>query len=117
MEGIESLFGKREEYQDEFLFDAYTMVHGKVPAGLQNWEISQQIVEVLDDEQWVPTDVARECVYRIVHQISYPDKESKQRIILMAEEAARTVFPELSDVDEVHMDQIERAYHAWKEKH
>ncbi|MEK7606477.1 MAG: hypothetical protein AAB458_02710 [Patescibacteria group bacterium] len=92
------------------------MVHGRVPTGLQNWEMAQQIVEVLGDENWVPADVARECIYCIVHHVTYPDKETKQSVTLMAEEAARSVFPELAGINEVHIDQIERAYQARKEE-
>ena len=55
-----------------------------------------------------------ECVYRIVHSISYPNDKTRINIVLMAEEKARKVFQELSKIDEIHMDQIEYAYNKWK---
>ena len=98
------------------LEDAYLKIHEKEPQGLQDWEIAKQIVEVLDDPNWIDSDLAKECLYTIVHEISYPDEEIKKSIILMAEEKARNVFPELSGIDEVHMDQIEYAYNKWNKE-
>lgn len=104
---------KKESYHDS-LVEAYVSIREKDPAGLDDWEIARDIVEVLDDPLWVDSDLAKECVYSIVQVIQYPDDQTKKKIILAAEEKARTVFPELRSVDEVHMDQIDYAYHRWK---
>lgn len=98
------------------LGQAYFLIYNKEPEKMEDWEIAQNIVEVLDDSQWVSSDLAKECIYRIVHLLSYPNDETKKKIILMAEEKSKGVFPELSNIDEVHMDQIEYAYNEWKEK-
>lgn len=106
----------KEKCPENPLIQAYRLIHEKEPEGLEDWQIAQSIVEILDDSNWISSDLAKECVYRIVHSISYPDNETKMNIVLMAEEKARNVFPELSMVDEVHMDQIEYVYRKWKEK-
>ena len=98
------------------LENAYLKIHEKESEGLEDWEIAKQIVEVLDDPNWIDPDLAKECLYSIVHEISYPDEETKKSVILMAEEKARNVFPELSEIDEVHMDQIEYAYNKWRQE-
>lgn len=98
------------------LENAYLKIHEKEPLGLQDWEIAKQIVEVLDDPNWIDPDLAKECLYRIVHEISYPNEETKKSVISMAEEKARSIFLELSEVDEVHMDQIEYVYNKWKQE-
>lgn len=99
-----------EKFLQNPLAQAYLKIHNKEPEGLEEWEIAQSIVEVLDDSNWVSSDLAKECVYRIVHSVHYPDDKTRIRIVLMAEEKARKVFPELADIDEVHMDQIEYEY-------
>ena len=105
-----------EKFLQNPLAQAYLKIHNKEPEGLEEWQIAEGVVEVLDDQNWISPDLAKECVYRIVHAISYPDEKTKRNIILMAEEKARNVFLELSGIDEVHMDQIEHAYNKWKGK-
>lgn len=92
------------------LYNAYMAVHEKPPLGLQDWEIADSIKEVLDDPRWIPNSLARECIYTIVCLLDFPDRAIRERIIYVAEEAARKVFPELAHIDEVHMDQVEWAY-------
>jgi len=109
-------FQNKEVQEENPLIQAYLLIHGKSPQNLEDWQIAQRIVEVLDDPNWISPDLAKECVYRIIHTISYPDIETSKNIILMAEEKAKGVFPELSKIDEVHMDQVEYVYNKWKEK-
>jgi hypothetical protein len=109
-------FQNKEDAPKNPLIQAYLLIHGKKPKNLEEWQIAQAITEVLDDPQWMPSDLAKECVFRIVQVISYPDEETRKRTVLMAEEKARGVFPSLSKIDEVHMDQIEYAYNKWKEE-
>lgn len=106
----------KENFPKNPLTRAYLEIHNKEPEGLEEWQIAQGIVEVLDDPQWVPPDLAKECVYRIVHSVQYPDDKTRIGIVLMAEEKAKNIFPELAKTDEIHMDQIEYAYNKWKEK-
>ncbi len=106
-------FQNKEEIQNP-LARAYFEIHQKKPYDIEEWQIAEQIIEVLDDHAWIDSDLAKECIYRIVHVLSYPDDETRKRIVLNAEEKARTVFPELANIDEVHMDQIEYAYNKWK---
>ncbi len=103
-----------EQKNNGTLKKAYLSIHEKEPPELQDWEMARQIVEVLDDPNWIDPALAKECIYLIVHKISYPDEKTKNNIILMAEEKARNVFPELYKVDEVHMDQIDYAYNKWR---
>lgn len=106
----------KERYAENPLAQAYLEIHNKEPEGLEDWQIAERIVEVLDDPNWISPDLAKECVYRIVHLVSYPDDKTRIKIVLMAEEKARNVFPELSNIDEVHMDQIEYVYNKWKKE-
>jgi len=107
-------FIRKEDQPENSLKRAYMLVHNKEPENLADWEIVQKIVEVLGDQNWIPSDLARECLYNIVHSVDYPDKDTKKNLVLMAEDAARSIFPELSSVEEVHMDQIEYLYNKWK---
>lgn len=92
--------------------EAYEIIHNKkTPEDLKDWEIAERIVEVLGDRDWVPVELAQDCIQEIVNgSIQYPDREKQIEIVLAAEDAARKVFPELSHIDEVHMADIERAY-------
>ncbi|MBU1159705.1 hypothetical protein KKD04_00795 [Patescibacteria group bacterium] len=115
MENKENIQNK-EKYSENPLVQAYRLTHEKEPSGLEDWQIAKNIVEILDDANWISSGLAKECIYHIVHLISYPDNKTKMNIVMMAEEKARNVFPELSMADEVHMDQIEYVYNKWKEK-
>lgn len=97
------------------LTEAYKLIHKKEPIELKDWEIAKAIIEVLDDSGWVPDSLAKECVYEIVHSVDYPDNATRINIVSFAEEKARAVFPELSNIDEVHMDQIDFVYNKWKD--
>ncbi len=114
MENKENIQNK-EKCPENPLVQAYRLIHEKEPGNLEDWQIARSVVEVLDDPNWIFFDLAKECIYYIVHSISYPDDKTKMSIVLMAEEKARNVFPELSMADEIHMDQIEYAYKKWKE--
>jgi len=70
----------------------------------------------LGDENWMPADLSKECLFSIVHAVSYPDDKTRINIVSYAEEKARGIFSELSNIDEVHMDQIEYYYNKWKSK-
>lgn len=111
MEKVQS----KENFPENPLTQAYLEIHNKKPEGLEEWQIAQDIVEVLGDPDWVSPNLAKECLYRIVHSINYPDDKTRIGIVLAAEERAREVFPALSDINEVHMDQIEYVYNKWKE--
>ncbi|MBI5401640.1 hypothetical protein HZB05_02310 [Candidatus Wolfebacteria bacterium] len=104
-----------EKSLDSSLLKAYKDVYGKDPEGLEEWEIAKRILEVLDNPNWVSEDLAKECIYKIVHEVKCPDDEKKIKIVLEAEHRAKNIFPELKNIDEVHMDQIEYAYNKWKE--
>lgn len=113
--------GNKESFQNKEkiknpLAKAYFEIHQKEPYNLEEWQIAERIVEVLDDTNWINKDLAKECIYHIVHVLSYPDEKTRKEIILNAEEKARIVFPELANINEVHMDQIEYVYNKWKEK-
>lgn len=66
-------FIKKEDKPENPLKKVYILVHNKEPENLSDWQIVQKIVEVLDDQDWVPSDLAKECLYKIVHmdQIEY----------------------------------------------
>ncbi|MEK7149407.1 MAG: hypothetical protein AAB757_00280 [Patescibacteria group bacterium] len=104
-----------EKTLDLSLIEAYKKVHGKDPEGLEEWEMAKGILEVLDNPNWVSEDLAKECIYKIVHVVKYPDDEERTKIVLGAEYRAKNIFPELKNINEVHMDQIEYAYNKWKE--
>lgn len=103
-----------EIHRADSLVEAYRLIHHKDPTGLREWEIARAVVEVIDNQTWVPDNLAKECVYMIVHAVDYPDDETRKDIVSFAEEKARRVFPELADIDEVHMDQIDFVYRKWK---
>ncbi len=96
------------------LAEAYEKVHGREPERLKEWEMAEEILEVLDDPGWIPPDLAKECLYRIVHIIDYPDYETKRKIIWEAESRAKNIFPSDINSDEAHMEEIDRAYRKWK---
>ena len=74
-----------------------------------------RIIEVFGDKNFISNDLAKECIYSIVHGgVHYPNKRIKHRVIRATEDIAPKVFYELENVNEVHMDQIEVAYHKWK---
>lgn len=104
-----------EKYLTNPLVEAYRLIHKKEPENLNEWEIAQAIIEVLDNPAWVPDDLAKECIHRIVQEVSYPNNEARRDIVSFAEEKARTIFPELFKIDEVHMDQVDYVYRKWKE--
>ena len=103
-----------EIYHANPLLEAYKLIHRKDPVGLREWEIARSIIEVIDNQAWVPDDLAKECVYCIVHAVDYPDDKTRKDIVSFAEEKARLVFPELAGINEVHMDQIDSVYRKWK---
>lgn len=115
MEKINSADGI-ESYAKNPLDKAYTMIHGEGVGDLEDWQKAQRIIEVLGDSNWLPNDLSKECLYNIVHAVSYPDDNTRIKIILHAEEKARDIFQELSGIEEVHMDQIEYVYNKWKAK-
>src|SRR3989344_1389133 len=115
MEGEEH-FQSKEKYQGNPLAEDYVLVHKKEPMNMEEWQIAQNIVEVIGNESRVPSNLEKECIYWIINSVSYPNDETRRSIILMAEESVRTVFPELSHIDEVHMDQIDYAYRQWRAK-
>jgi hypothetical protein len=116
MNPAEAMIAILKESQNVFLREAYGEVQGALPKDLSNWQIAEGIVEVLGDANWLSADLAKECLYAIVHVISYPDRETQIRIVGLAEEKASAIFPELAGIDEVHMDQIEWVYEEWKRK-
>lgn len=118
MKNIEQFGGSenKEDIPKNPLDKAYSLIRGKDVGDLKDWQKAQTVIEVLGDANWLPADLSKECLYNIVHTVSYPDKETKTRIILQAEGKAGDVFSELSSVDEVHMDQIEYVYDKWKDK-
>jgi hypothetical protein len=116
MNPAEAMIAIVEESRNLFLQEAYREIRGAEPKGLSNWQIAEGIVEVLGDANWLSLDLAKECLYAIVHVISYPDRETQIRIVRLAEEESRSIFPELAGIDEVHMDQVEYCYEKWKRK-
>lgn len=118
MKNIEQFGGalNKEDYSEKPLDKAYKLISGRDADGLEDWQKAKMIIEVLGDKNWLPEDLSKECLYRIVHTISYPDKETKTKIILYAEDKAGDVFSELGGIDEVHMDQIDYIYNQWKDK-
>ena len=112
--------GNEKEMNKECLSNplraAYLIVHEKEPQGMNDWEIAKAVLEVLDDPNWINNDLAKECIYQIINQIGYPDEKIRKEIIAEVEYRARNIFPELSNVTEPHMDQIEYYYRKWKEK-
>ncbi len=111
-------FVEKKEVFKNYLTKVYKLVHNKEPIGLENWQIAEKVIEVLDNQNWVPNDMAKECIFEIVHgEVEYPDDDTKQRIILAAEDSAPSIFPELAHITGgVHMDQIEYLYYKWKKK-
>lgn len=115
MEFNESRLSPEGERRDP-LVEAYKLIHEKDPTGLREWEIARAVVEVLDDPNWISNELARECIYKITHGVEYPDDAARINIVLAAEEKAGFVFPELRNINEIHMDQIEYTYAKWKER-
>jgi len=113
---LENKGGEIKERDYNPLTEAYRLIHKKEPIGLKDWEIAKAIVEVLDDSGWVSDNLAKECVYEIVHSVDYPDDATRINIVSFAEEKAKAVFPELSNINEIHMDQIDFAYNKWRDK-
>lgn len=103
-----------KEKKRNSLVAAYKLIHKKDPVGLEEWEMARAIVEEIDDSGEISNDLAKECIYDITHNVKYPDDETRIDIVSFAEEKAKSVFPELKNIDEVHMDQIEYVYNKWK---
>lgn len=104
----------KKEGSADPLIEAYKQIHKKNPIELEKWEIAQSVVEVLDDTNLVPDELAKECIHEVVFGVKYPDDKTRIDIVLYAEEKSRSVFPELKNIDEVHMDQVEYVYNKWK---
>lgn len=107
---------EQKESQQNPLIEAYQLVHRESPRDKEDWQIAERIIEVLDSPDWIPSDLAKECLYYITHSVSYPDNETKRKIVLSAEEIAGDIFSELAGINEVHMDQIDYVYNKWKKE-
>lgn len=100
---------------------AYELAHEKEPdPKLSDLELAESIIEVIDNPNWIPRDLAIECSMRIMdlRNKSAQDLDDRGREVILDLENGRiqNIFPELSGIDEVHMDQIEVAYRKYQEK-
>lgn len=103
------------------LREAYQLVHEKAPdPRLSDLELAESIIEVIDNPSWIPRELAIECSIRIMDLRNKSDQDLDDRgreVILDLEgERIQNIFPELSGIDEVHMDQIEVAYRKYQEE-
>jgi len=106
----------KESYSENPLDKAYNLIHKEEPKDLEDWQKAQRIVEVLGDENWLPADLSKGCLYNIVHSVQCPDDKTRIDIVSYAEEKSGDIFHELKGIDEVHMNQIEYAYDKWKKE-
>lgn len=93
---------------DTILKKAYKIIFETDPTlGMRDWQIAEKIL----DEFNVPKlgELAKECIFRMVNHIVYPDRETTSRIVGRAEGFASEIWDELPD--EPHMNQI-----AWLER-
>jgi hypothetical protein len=97
------------EKSDSPLERAYRMLHGKKPA-ISGARLARQFLEELDEDTGLPHDLVRECIFYIVHAMTFKDSAECRDIVSYAEELSRKFFPEVAFHDEVHMDDIASAY-------
>ncbi|MBW6431902.1 hypothetical protein K0A96_01815 [Patescibacteria group bacterium] len=103
------------------LREAYQLVHEKAPdPRLSDLELAESIIEVIDNPNWIPRNLAIECSMRIMdlRNKSDQDLDDRGRNVILDLESGRiqNIFPELSGIDQVHMDQIEFAYRKYLEE-
>lgn len=88
---------------------AYRMLHGTKPA-MSGACLARRFLEELDEHTELPHSLVRECIFYIVHAMTFKDSAECRDIVSYAEEHARKFFPEIAFHDEVHMDDIASAY-------
>src|SRR5262249_3096575 len=91
---------------DETLKRAYKLVSDSNPSPeMLDWEIAAFVLERFNVPR-LGEDLAKECIFRIVNHISYPDQETTNRIVARAEGFAGELWDDLGD--EPHMADLER---------
>jgi len=68
--------------QNVFLKEAYKLVHKEDPLGLSDYEMAKKIIEVINNKNWIPSDLAQKCTKAIKLEIQYPNKESKEKMLV-----------------------------------
>jgi hypothetical protein len=85
------------------LTEAYRKTFGWEPGDMADWQIAERLMDNFN----VPLlgeGLAKQCIFRIVNHIHYPDRETTTRIVLRAEGFASELWDELPD--EPHMAEI-----------
>jgi hypothetical protein len=101
------------------LVTAYRLVHEQEPpADMPMMEVAFLILEVLDNPNWVPRDLAIQCGDEIMGMRNRANpKEDARAIILirnLEEGIAQNLFPALKGIDEVHYTQWAEEYEKYK---
>jgi hypothetical protein len=103
---------KKEEMAsaEDPLTTAYRLVHEEdPPADMPPIEVAFAVLEVLDNPNWIPRDLAIECGEKIMgmrkHDDSPEDDRAVELIRNLEEGIAQNLFPELKNIDEVHYTQ------------
>ena len=103
------------------LVTAYRLVHEKEPSSnMAPIDLAERIIEVLDNPNWVPRDVAIECGEIIMGMRTTTDPvldaRAKKIILYFEGGVAQSLFPDLLLEDEVHMAYWEDAYNRYKKE-
>jgi hypothetical protein len=110
---------ERPETDEDKKVDAVTMAfklihHRKPDPGEDIIETAFKIIEVLDDPNFISQFIAREAVHQIMgmRDLKNPtrDKRAEELIKTVESGTIQRLYPELANIDEVHMDQEEAAY-------
>lgn len=101
------------------VIEAYRKLHKRNPEpGEDILETASQVIEGLDDKTIISEDLAKEAIHQIItmRDSSDPVRDKRAEEIIQSIETGviQAVYPELSSVDEIHMDQEEAAYQNWK---
>lgn len=97
---------------DQTLSRAYKIIFETEPEpGMENWQIAEKLLDRFSVPK-LGEELAKECIFRIVNHVRYPDRETTVRIVGRAEGFASELWDELPD--EPHMAEIERLEHLGK---
>ena len=103
---------------DDVLLKAYKVLFDEEPeTGASTWEVAKEILKEWDVPK-LGEDLAKECIFRIVLHVQYPNKELTEEIVGDAEDKAGELFEEiaklgLSSYDRVHWDIIAELEHKF----
>lgn len=79
---MEKFLNNKKEISEkhiEPLSEVYREIYDKNPDKMEEWQIAQSILEVLDNPEWVSEKIAKECLYKIVQVVRYPNDETRKK--------------------------------------